>query len=107
MFTTELTGTALDWAVAKSKGIDFEIDLAILIDGEIYCPSAEWSDGGPIIDNYGISIEFTAIPGANWFAHIDGLFEVSADTALMAAMRCFVFSKLGKEVELPEGVGND
>ena len=55
MKTNELTGAALDWAVAKCEGIYFE-DFE---DFERYAPeySTDWSQGGPIIEREGISLD--------------------------------------------------
>jgi hypothetical protein len=121
MKTSELTGAALDWAVAliehpewKEQGFleVFPHDLSFE-DGAshiTYTPSTDWSQGGPIIEREGISIcnleanssgveGWTASMGELWSPQDDGL--VSA-TPLIAAMRAFVASKLGDEVEIPE-----
>jgi hypothetical protein len=90
MKTNELTGAALDWAVAKCEvGADFigEID-----DPHFY--STDWAQGGAIIEREGIAL----IPG--WTAERPG-FSADGETALIAAMRCYVASKLGDEVEIP------
>jgi hypothetical protein len=90
MRTNELTGAALDWAVARCEvGADFigEID-----DPHFY--STDWAQGGAIIEREGIAL----IPG--WTAERPG-FSADGETALIAAMRCYVASKLGDEVEIP------
>ncbi|MEY5003198.1 MAG: hypothetical protein RL678_1007 [Pseudomonadota bacterium] len=107
MKTAELTGAALDWAVTKCEGRDI-----VLLDGEIvwrdemrYC--TDWALGGAIIERERISI--TPDVGC-WNAHYhDNLFEEDGSdcfqigtTPLIAAMRCYVASKLGDEIELPE-----
>ncbi len=112
--TMELTGAALDWAVAvcqnieldeNHKGIWFD-DNDKLID---YAPSTDWALGGPIIEREGISMRFCekdargdwyAVLGKNRFLSPD--FEGSGPTPLIAAMRCYVASKLGEEVEIPK-----
>ena len=117
MKTSELTGAALDWAVAKCEGDD---TLAVYFDeetGEPLCrddwpdnqefkPSTDWAQGGPIIEREGISID----QRDNWslvLACIDAPMEheeneiwVNGPTPLIAAMRCYVASKLGDEVEV-------
>jgi hypothetical protein len=100
MKTSELTGTALDWAVAKCEvGAEFigEID-----DPHFY--STDWALAGPIIEREGITVAPDDV--APWCAFIDrGTAEdviYSGTTPLIAAMRCYVASKLGDEVEVPE-----
>ena len=121
MNTSDLTGSALDWAVAKI--IDGEAPVwdestqNFLVGEESehdflneFMPSTNWAQGGPIIDLERISIRTYAKPGHNWVAFIDcGGSSISGakarqvgPTALTAAMRCFVASKLGDTVELPK-----
>ena len=89
--TKDLSGAALDWAVAKCEVGDAinEID-----DPHFY--SSDWAQGGPIIERGGISLECDEF--ARW--HANGGW--SSDTPLLAAMRCYVVSKLGDEVEVPD-----
>jgi hypothetical protein len=113
MKTSELTGAALNWAVAKCQPDD---TLSVYFDedtGEPLChddwpdnqefkPSSDWAQGGPIIEREGINI----IQSGSWFAEMDadhsgGVIYAEADTPLVAAMRCYVASKFGDEVELP------
>ncbi len=104
--TSELTGAALDWAVAKCEGWDeyLENDLPVRYadaDGQgiAWSPSANWAQGGPIIERERINLEpFKNIHGEQWSA--DG--EWDGPTPLIAAMRCFVASKLGEEVDIPD-----
>ena len=52
MQTSELTGAALDWAVAKCEGEVFDLSP----DGYYtYKPSRNWAFGGPIIERESIS----------------------------------------------------
>lgn len=109
MRTSELTGAALDWAVAKCEGYTPD-------DGSFDGPtdfffSIDWGLGGPIIERERISIEYMAGSGDAgadvWVAtRIEGasFSEEQGDTPLIAAMRCFVCSKLGDEVDVPEGL---
>lgn len=97
MNTNELTGAALDWAVAKSQGNTGNFT----IDG--YSPSTDWSQGGPIIERECITLR--CYTDALWDASIGRLDYVSdGPTPLIAAMRCYVASKLGDTVDLPEGL---
>jgi hypothetical protein len=99
--TSELTGTALDWAVAKCEGIYFE-DLE---DFEHSAPDySNWAQGGPIIEREKISI---LEAGTFWGARPlqDGATPTRdsyGPTPLIAAMRCYVASKLGDDVDVPE-----
>ena len=57
--------------------------------------------GGPIIEREEISI--VRVSSALWDAHMSNVnFFESGATPLIAAMRCYVASKLGDEVEVPE-----
>ena len=129
--TNELSGAALDWAVAAADGRKV---LSILC-GEVtvadrndrlpwrFNPSESWSQGGPIIEREGIGTyreclraypDYRPVQGKTWEAII-GLYLVGEHeaqgahgltaqgaTALEAAMRVFVLSKLGDEVDVPE-----
>ncbi len=136
----DLSGQALDWAVALSIGYSDWDGECFCTDPSGYptgffmtsfCPSADWSQGGPIIERENITvirvsndyIDGEFVP--KWFAEtdycvghsavesyehqqIDPAFIISADdgmygpTPLVAAMRCFVASKLGDELEIPD-----
>lgn len=105
MKTNELSGAALDWAVAKCEGRDVLVQGNIVLlwvgkDSNIdYCPSENWEQGGAIIERERISLLDQG--GDRWLA-ICGWKEVFGDTQLIAAMRCYVASKLGDEVQIPE-----
>ena len=110
MKTSELSGAALDWAVAMAEGY-FDIDMASVRDGvvdvfyfESWSPSTDWAQGGAIIEREKISLiwmEFT--DEQYWMASIDHPErEVKGNAPLVAAMRCYVASKLGDDVEIPE-----
>lgn len=69
-------------------------------------PSSSWEWAGPIIEREGIG--FYKANGDKWRAQPYGGEYVSyGATALIAAMRCYVKSKLGHEVEIPEELCND
>ena len=97
--TNELSGAALDWAVAKCEGVVYH--------GPAWTKySTDWAQGGPIIEREGISILYRV--GVNMSANINGQYEQSVpynqrgNAQLIVAMRCYVVSKLGDEVEIPE-----
>jgi hypothetical protein len=62
-------------------------------------PSTDWSQGGPIIERERISITHQV---GRWAAQTDDDLFAYGPTPLIAAMRCYVASKLGDEVEIPE-----
>lgn len=111
--TSELTGPTLDWAVAKCEGL---LDASGRL-SESYCDSLrhdqgggfcdDWSQGGPIIERERIGVTATSMaPGFAWEAHCipdEGVdYYGYGPTPLIAAMRCYVASKLGDEVDVPE-----
>jgi len=106
--TQELTGAALDWAVAKCEGIDlFETEGWVYPeDGgrAPYKPSSDWSQGGPVIERELIRLDTACnYTDGKWKARIDSVGGWwPGETPLIAAMRCFVASKRGEEVEVPE-----
>lgn len=98
--TNELSGAALDWAVAKCDGHDMEYFQIV----DAYLPSTDWSQGGPIIEREGISVarrgEHSFSP---WGAVLQEFeFDEEGPTPLIAAMRCYVTSKLGDYIDIPE-----
>ena len=106
--TNELTGAPLDWAVAKCEGLlafgyrktdRFIIELS---DGEFeeFCPSTDWAQGGPIIQREELSS--LKCYSTNEWGCLNGEVFCEGPTPLIAAMRCYVASKLGDEVEIPE-----
>jgi hypothetical protein len=118
MKTSELTRAALDWAVAKAKRIELSHGCynRLLVDGRMsagqkmlapYNPSTDWEQGGPIIELEGINLR--ALSGALWEAETwsaeGGQYLLDGPTPLVAAMRCYVASKLGDEIELPDELG--
>jgi len=98
--TSELTGAALDWVVAKAEGNEVSIRNGCLwIPTECY--STDWSQGGPIIEREKIGVGYAPdIP--DWVAVDMNSNYYMGPTPLIAAMRCYVTSKLGNEVELPK-----
>lgn len=110
--TADLTRAALNWAAAKCEGwIDNNNQqtydaLLMDINKETYLPSIDWSQGGPIIEQEKISISFAGIPkDVQWRAeHYDTGVAAYGPTPLIAAMRCYVASKLGDEVDIPKEI---
>jgi hypothetical protein len=94
MRTSELTGHALDWAV----GTAMKLPPPYWADGKCTNFSTDWAQGGPIIEREGIDIYQSGV----WVAEMDGKHTTEGPTPLIAAMRCYVASKLGDEVEVPE-----
>jgi hypothetical protein len=92
MKTAKLTGAALDWAVANCEGLIKGLEHG-------YAPSSNWAQGGVIIERERIEIEHD---GFEWWARIQADDDFNGATLLVAAMRCYVASKLGDEVEVPD-----
>jgi hypothetical protein len=100
--TSELTGDALDWAVAKCEGVDAEA-ARIFHDEGHYNYSTNWAQGGPIIERERVCVVYRHASEI-WLAYDGKLTEGWGQTPLIAAMRCYVASKLGDEVAIPEGL---
>ena len=102
MKTSELTDIALDWAVAKANGEYKPVAVPRY--------STDWAQGGPIIEREKIDLyQSTGRICAAMWENIPGGGRLIAEakdcpTPLIAAMRCYVASKLGNDIELPEGL---
>ena len=107
MKTSELTGAALDWAVAKCEGVpEYLLDKPWRVSELLEHYSTDWAQGGPIIEREKISL-FEGVNDWSAKASIDHpLWDKrwTGPTPLIAAMRCYVASKLGDEVEVPDGL---
>jgi hypothetical protein len=102
MKTDELTGAALDWAVAKAKGITvFTREQGKHDEAPLGVSPSNWAQGGRIIEREKIEV---FIRDEKWFAYssLSKPEDFYGETPLIAAMRCYVASKLGDEVEIPE-----
>lgn len=115
--TAELTGAALDWAEAHASKREYLIQRSA-IDDEMHVylkngnriemmwsPSTSWLQSGPIIEQKRINTTYV-VAGEHigqWCASY-GISKPRffGPTPLVAAMRCFVASKLGDEVDVPE-----
>lgn len=130
--TRDLSGVALDWAVATCEGFPIRHDPMNFgrafaeggfwiwddsgpiskrdyrLIGRQYCPSTNWAIGGPIIEREKLSVELKQ--HGYWMASCqynyadEKEFLTLGDTPLIAAMRCYVASKLGYEVEIPDAL---
>ena len=102
--TSELTGAALDWAVAICEhNLGWEPEGE---DRDHY--STDWAQGGPIIE------QIKGFLLKHWLEsnregqcqaeihNYDGDWIAFGPTPLIAAMRCYVASKLGDTVGVPE-----
>lgn len=121
--TSDLIGPALDWAVAKCEGasewlllVEYE---ALYQCGKLNKFSTDWACGGPLIEREGLRWNkhgdqfYVWTPDHPWYdpLHEPMWYEKEGviwrgfaygPTLLVAAMRCYVASKLGDEVEIPE-----
>jgi hypothetical protein len=101
--TSELTGAALDWAVMRSQtgNADYWLEKWVDPTRRFLCESAStnWAHGGPIIERERITLSDTV---TGWVAGYNGTLNSFGPTPLIAAMRCYVASKLGDEVDVPE-----
>jgi len=110
MKTSELSLWQLDWAVlmcecnTKNKKAIRNHCIALLEDG--FSPSTNWAHGGPIIEHFGMCLLAFGLGPTAWSAHMSSgstaARRVSGPTPLIAAMRCYVASKLGDEVDVPK-----
>lgn len=123
MKTAELEGAALDAAVAMAEGKLFEMlpdewgepatylvlmvnlpkfRLPVVGDKVKFCPSTDWRLGGPILERENIQLGGY---GTNRQAEIRDddkpWVTMWGETLLIAAMRAYVASRLGDDVELP------
>lgn len=117
--TADLTGPALDWAVLTLEQSE---DAAWYLDHKgrlmeehgdvswVFTPSTNWAQGGPIIEREEIGVRRNApcSKGQEWEA-MPSITAKGAGgrwcygpTPLIAAMRCYVASRLGDEVDIPK-----
>ena len=119
--TSELTGAALNWAVAKCEGkvaqdvygtpelmeSGLHLHYCDVLLSHPYSPSTDWAQGGALIQREGIGIrQYGDFLESRWqadkwaFKFVDPM--ATGPTPLIAAMRCLCHSKLGDEVEIPD-----
>jgi hypothetical protein len=112
---SELSGAALDWVVlVLCEGYENDKDVMIMdkgstyvysrFSGNLWSPSHEWRVGGPIIEREKIRlINKTENDVTSWAARTPGSLKWNqGETPLIAAMRCYVASKLGDDVDIPD-----
>lgn len=122
--TSDLLDANLDWAVLEALKPELKSPGRCRIDSfgplfgktykypswglRKYTPSTDWKEGGLIIERE--KIEFTRCHGF-WRARMEytnddsmrsQFSEEEGETHLIAAMRCFVASRLGDVVDIPE-----
>ncbi len=110
---SEASGEVLDWMVAKASGMEvcvirnpaWSVPVYIATNETglyTFDPSTNWAQGGPIIERGKINPEW--MPHSEcWMANcVADRAPYEGPTPLIAAMRCYVASKLGEEVDVPE-----
>lgn len=111
--TAELSGPALDWAVGVAvKHESVELDV-LVTDGEPlgvcitashvmnrWQPSADWSQGGPLIDEYAVEFEWVTDATIRAFSIIESGVGFGPGH-LIAACRAICAAKLGDTVQIP------
>jgi hypothetical protein len=105
--TAELNGRALNWAVAICD--NFPAENALHLSGDYsWAPGTKWMHGGPIIERE-IARGMRMQKGMAFYYN-DGIdnfeFLMRGPTPLIAAMRCYVASKLGDEIDVPDTLTN-
>lgn len=119
--TKELIDATLDFAVALARDESVRVERGrvrfalsqFTNDYDLYSPSTDWAQGGPIIDREIGNLwkhnkldpnEPDVWTAAAYRKAPDGtmLYYEDGPTPLIAAMRCLVASKLGDEVDVPE-----
>lgn len=111
----ELTGTALDWAVAQAEGLKAAIypdkPRYVFIDSPgsgcgPYHPSLSWAQGGPLLEKHGINTEQSSWDWKGtcilWRAkaQVDSAYFDHVNL-LVAVMRAVVHANLGDTVSVP------
>ena len=119
--TAELTGAALDWAVAKCEGVNdeafrlyYEPTEPTDYDSHGYPEfhySTVWAQGGPIIERERIHLRPNQSDNRHKAFVIRRPYGLAhrheGPTPLIAAMRCYVASTLGDTVEVPAELTNN
>ena len=100
--TADLIGPALVWAVARIVCDEGWLARHLhLLQSMAF--STDWAQGGPIIENEKVCLSWMNNFGA-WHAQLgdEAEFNAYGPTPLIAAMRCFVASRLGDEIDAPD-----
>lgn len=113
--TSELSGVALDWAVAQAAGVEVKLlkhstgycAYADYLGEVLFDPSEDWVIGGPLIEQFRIHCDMMIYDDIvrYWEANLPDqpTYEIG-DTPLQAACRAIVAAKLGDDVDVPEGL---
>ena len=117
MKTSELSGAALDWAVSHCVEWSRKFPIMPL---RVLPYSTNWAHGGTIVEREKISLIWMGFADEQyWVGSIDAVrhehemfngvdvpfeHEARGTTPLVAAMRAYVTSKLGDEVQIPEEI---
>ena len=108
------SGTALNWLVAKCEGVDYMyyMDHGGDYNGWTTGPhtknySTNWAQGGHLIDWVDTFERVDGVTTAHKRGATGQQWEGKGPTALIAACRCRVVSKLGEEVEIPNKLLTD
>ena len=107
MKPNELIGDALDWAVNQIEECCDDPRTPFF--------STDWAQGGPIIEREEIGIKRNSpcSDGRQWEASPSITAKGAGGkwgygpTPLVAAMRCYVASKLGDDIDIPEELIGD
>lgn len=118
--TSELSGAALDWAVAQIAGRKLDThqgkigyyvdnwDANVTSKFVQWSPSTDWSQCGPLIERFRIDIiterESMVAAYANDTEYQPLTSDMYGESVLIAACRAIVAAKLGYDVDVPEGL---
>lgn len=103
----DLSNTQIDWLVAKlthstEYGQSAHTKYTIIKDGDYFFPSTNWGHGGPLIEQYNISlIEDYGKYKSYMSSGLTKGILCYGKTPLVAAMKCFIQAKLGTGVNVP------
>ena len=117
---SEATPSQINYLVAKIEGVKFTLAQvyglwSVVTDNyKLYEPATDWSQGGPIIEREKICIGYRYVAGRGLQVHayratsLDDAGDCITKglTPLIAAMRCYLASKLGDTVDVPEELIN-
>jgi hypothetical protein len=93
--TSILNGAALDWAVCVCEDES---------PSRYTQYSTDWAQAGPIIERELLTLDYNPLTphGRPWIATTRGGAEEYGATPLIAAMRAYVSSTFGDDVDIPE-----
>ncbi|WP_258087442.1 DUF2591 domain-containing protein [Xenorhabdus bovienii] len=102
--TSELTGRALDWAVALADGFDINSLIGMPQLTPEY--STDWSECGQLIEKHHVELNFNSV-SKEWSAYIFSFEELESviedgESPTIAICRAVVAAQLGDEVDIPD-----